>query len=71
MYESASLATWITGARLPSPQGKNAETAWFAAAPFWMVPSGRLFLLLLPLALLPVLAQPRTVTEKDRGITPR
>ncbi|WP_257304232.1 hypothetical protein [Geothrix campi] len=68
---AASPGYALGGAAFGPRANTREAAAWFAAAPFWMVPSGRLFLLLLPLALLPVLAQPRTVTEKDRGITPR
>ncbi|WP_243321084.1 hypothetical protein [Geothrix sp. SG200] len=68
----AASPGYALGGAAFGPQANTREAAaWFARAPFWMVPPGRIFLLFLPLALLPVLVRPRAVKGKDRGITPR
>jgi hypothetical protein len=65
---AASFGYALGGAAF-GPQANTREAmAWFARAPLWLVPPGRLFTLCLPLLLLPVLAnRPRPTT---RSITP-
>jgi hypothetical protein len=67
---AASLG-YAQGGAAFGPQANTREAvAYFARAPFWLVPPGRIFLLFLPLALLPWLV-PRLRREGPPDTTPR